>query len=146
MSIEGTRSYPGEGANPSQILLLADEYRTAAESLRLVGRRGAPLSSAPYRFLAIQAIELYLNALLLNSGYPAKGLRGLHHDLAKRTQLAVGAKLVLRKRTACHLENLSLTREYLVIRYDPAHPAGSQLNRLSATLTEVAEKVKLLVL
>lgn len=145
MSVEGHSFYPGETATPAQILLLADEYRIAAEALLSIGRRGVPLSRAPYRLVAIQAIELYFNALLLHAGHPANSLRGLQHDLAKRTQLAVGMKLILRRRTVTHLESLSQTREYLITRYDPAQSAASQLNRLAATLTKVADKVSLLV-
>ena len=131
--------YPGETATPEQIMLLASEYRRAADALLQTGRRGEPLSRAPYRLVAIHAIELYLNALLLAAGHPPATLRRLHHDLAARTELALGAKLDLRKRTLEHLQNLSRTREYLITRYDPATSAASELNRLAATLTEQAD-------
>ncbi len=121
---------------------LADEYRCAAEALFQTGRPRQPLSRAPYRLVAIHAVELYLNAFLLAAGHPCKTVRGLQHDLAARTQLALDAKLGLRKRTMEHLFRLSQTREYLITRYDPEAPAGSELNRLAATLTEVAEKVR----
>ncbi len=140
MSVEGPRFYPGENATASEVLALADEYRVAAEALRPLGRRGMPLSWAPYRLVAIQAIELYLNALLLHGGHSSSSLRGLHHNLAKRTHLAAGSTPALRQRTIRHLESLSQTREYLVTRYDPAQSAASQLNRLAATLSEVASK------
>ena len=145
MSVEGDRFYPGEGATPEQILLLANEYRAAADALFATGRRGAPLSRAPYRLVAIQAIELYLNALLLGAGHSPRSVRGLQHNLAARTQLATGANLILRRRTLAHLNSLSHTREYLITRYDPAQSAASQLNRLAATLIEVSEKVNLLI-
>ena len=142
MSFEGQRLYPGETATPQQIVALADEYRRAAEALLPTGRRRRPLTRAPYRLLAIHAVELYLNAFLLAAGnLPAK-LRGLHHDLAARTHFALEAKLLLRKRTLEHLRTLSAAREYLITRYDPAAPAGSEINRLAATLTEVGDKVK----
>ncbi|GAA3903950.1 hypothetical protein GCM10022276_23240 [Sphingomonas limnosediminicola] len=145
MSIEGQKIYPGDNATPEQVLRLADEYRVAADALLLTGRRRQPLSRAPYRLVAIHAIELYLNALLLAAGHHSARLRGLHHDLAARTHFALSAKLRLRKRTLAHLEILSETREYLTTRYDPAASAASELNRLSATLTEVAEKVTSIV-
>lgn len=145
MSIERQQFYPGESATPQQIVDLADEYRRAADALLGIGRPGQPLSRAPYRLVAIHAVELYLNAFLLAAGHPSAKLRGLHHNLAARTQFALGAKLPLRKRTAEHLCRLSETREYLIIRYDPATPARSELNRLAATLTEVAEKVRVLI-
>ena len=141
MSIEGQRFYPGETATPQQILLLANEYRRAADILLQSGRRGEPLSWAPYRLVAIHAIELYLNALLRASGHPSAKLRGMHHDLAMRTEFALSAKLNLRTRTLTHLQSLSETREYLTTRYDPAASATSQINGLAATLKEVAEKV-----
>jgi HEPN domain-containing protein len=141
MSIEGQKFYPGETATPQQILVLANEYRRAAGALSLTGRRREPLSRARYRFVAIHAIELYLNALLLAGGHPSAKLRGLHHDLGSRTQFALSAKLTLRKRTLRHLQSLSESREYLITRYDPAASAASELNRLAATLEEVAEKV-----
>ena len=141
MSIEGQKFYPGETATPQQVVLLANEYRCAAEALRNTGRRREPISLAPYRFVAIHAIELYLNAVLLAAGHPSAKLRGLQHDLASRTKFAPISKLCLRTRTLKHLQRLSETREYLVTRYDPATSAASQLNRLAATLNEVAEKV-----
>lgn len=141
MSVECQKFYPGETATPRQVLLLANEYRRAAEALMQIGRRREPLSRAPYRLVAIHAIELYLNALLLASGHPSARLRGLHHDLAARSDFALDFKLNLRKRTLAHLHRLSNNREYLVTRYDPEASASSQLNRLAATLTEVAEKV-----
>jgi HEPN domain-containing protein len=145
MSVEGQSFYPGETASPQQIVELANEYRRAAEALLHTGRRKTPLSWAPFRLVAIHAIELYLNALLLAAGHPSAKLRGLQHDLASRTKFALSAKLTLRKRTLSHLESLSKTREYLTTRYDPAASASSQLNRLEATLSEVAEKVTALV-
>lgn len=142
MSKEGQQFYPGGTATPRQILNLAEEYRCAANALSGTGRPGQPLSRNPYRFVAIHAIELYLNAFLLAAGHPPDKLRRLQHDLAMRTRFALDARLPLRSRTAEHLARLSETREYLIIRYDPATRAGSELNRLDATLTEVAEKVR----
>lgn len=137
--------YPGEAATPAELVRLADQYLVAARTLREIGRRGDPLSRAPYRLNAIHAIELYLNAYLLGAGHPAKDLRRHHHDLGARTDLALEAGLHLRKRTAAHLRSLSETREYLVSRYDPAISSASQLNRLEATLDEIAKKVALSV-
>jgi HEPN domain-containing protein len=145
MSLEGQQFYPGETATPRQILKLADEYRLAAEALWKAGRPRQPLSRAPYRLIAIHAVELYLNAFLLAVGHPAPKLRGLHHDFAGRTRLALDAKLRLKKLTMEHLEQLSATREYLITRYDPATTAASELTRLAATLAEVAHKVRPLV-
>ena len=141
MSVEEQTSYPGECATPQQFLSLADEYRRAAEALLPTGRRGQALSRAPYRLVAIHSVELYLNAFLLAAGHSSTKLRGLQHDLGARTRFALDAKLPLRKRTADHLCRLAETREYLTARYDPECRAASQLNRLAATLADVAEKV-----
>ncbi len=49
---------------------------------------------------------------------------------------------MLRKLTAAHLQTLSANREYLITRYGPELAASaSQINRLTATLDEVAKKV-----
>jgi hypothetical protein len=145
MFVDGQSFYPGETATAQQVLLLANEYRAAADALYPVGRRGAPLSRAPFRFVATHAVELYLNALLLDAGYPPERVRGFQHDLASRTRHAAGARLILRQRTERHLESLFEDREYLASRYDPTRAARSELNRLQATLKEVSGKVNLLV-
>lgn len=141
MSMEGQSFYPGERATAAQLLALAAEYRRSAEMLLAAGRSGSPLSWAPYRLVAIHAIELYLNAYLLSAGYRAAEIRALQHDVAARSRLTIVASLKLRKRTSAHLQSLSSNREYLVTRYDPAPAANSNLNRLHATLVELSEKV-----
>jgi hypothetical protein len=71
----------------------------------------------------------------------------MQHDIWARTELALAAGLLIRKRTADHLRSLGQNREYLITRYGPELVATtSQLNRLTATLDEVAEKVSVLVL
>lgn len=143
MTIEGQKFYPGEKATPAQLLLLAGEYRRAANALLPIGRPKERLSRWPYRLLAIHAIELYLNAFLLEKGHPATSVRGMQHNLAARTDLALKQGLVLRKLTAGHLRMMTQTREYLIARYwpDPAEEI-SQPNRLDATLSEIAKKVE----
>ena len=141
MSIEGHRFYPGEKATAQQLMSLAGEYRRSAEALLAIGRNGAPLSWAPYRLVAIHSIELYLNAYLIAAGHSQASVRGLQHSTASRAQLATVGNLRLRKRTVAHLQHLTDNREYLVTRYDPAPISISQLNRLQATMTEVAQKV-----
>ncbi|WP_201780719.1 hypothetical protein [Sphingomonas sp. Leaf198] len=120
-------------------------HRQAADALLGVGRRGDPITRAPYRFVAIHAIELYLDALLLATGREAVDLRRMHHDIASRTQLAISTRLILRKRTMAHLMALSERREYLTTRYDPVATETTELNRLTATLAEVAEKVTAII-
>ncbi|MDG2534572.1 hypothetical protein P6144_13000 [Sphingomonas sp. HITSZ_GF] len=141
MSFDEGKLYPGATATAEQVAMLAQEYKLAAENLLASGRRGGLLSTCPYRLVAIHAIELYLNAYLLAAGHSSTKVRGLQHDLSSRTTLAVEARLCLRKRTFLHLQALSNTREYLITRYDPALSTASHLNRLGATLDEVAEKV-----
>ena len=124
------------------MLLLADEYRKAAATLLPTGRRGKPLSRAPYRLVAIQAVELYLNALMLSRGRPSSEVRGLHHNLGARAEFAISNGLALRRATIIHLKDLSQSREYVSSRYAPEMTGSlSQLNRLAATLTEVGDKV-----
>ncbi len=142
MLAESEELYPGDLATPGQIRLLADEYRKAAHLLQQLGRGGEPLSRAPFRLSAIHAIELYLNALLLHRGYAPSKIRRMQHNLAERTGLAIAGGLRLRSRTAAHLNALAENREYLVTRYGPElNGPTSQINRLEATLEEVAKKV-----
>ncbi len=138
----GTDGPSGTCCTSEQIVLLAEEYRKAARTLLAQGRQGNPLSRAPARLNAIHAIELYLSALLLSHGHRADRVRALQHDLAARTALAVEAGLVLRKKTAAHLRAMTDSREYLITRYHPDRTGSvSELNRLIATLEEVAVKV-----
>ena len=109
---------------------------------------GAPRSAksrAPFRMVAIHAIELYLNALLLHSGHDAAQIRGLQHNLAARADLAVELGLALRKRTHEHLHTMSQSREFLITRYVPSGTSLSEINRLQATLAEVAQKVSAII-
>ncbi|CDX22391.1 conserved hypothetical protein [Mesorhizobium sp. ORS 3324] len=95
---------------------------------------------------AIHAIELYLTALLLHRGHNPNQIRKMHHDLSARTKHTPAAGLRLRAKTAKHLQSLSQNREYLVTRYGPELAAtASQINRLTATLEEVAAKVTALI-
>lgn len=136
------QGYPGQSATVAQILQLAEEYRKAALVLVQQGRPGAPLSRAPCRLAAIHAIELYLNLLLLHNGLETTAIRGMKHDLGKRIDQATATGLKLRKRTAAHLTAMVGSREYLVTRYGPEMTGTvSQINRLIASLQEVAAKV-----
>ncbi|WP_245515541.1 hypothetical protein [Mesorhizobium sp. M2D.F.Ca.ET.206.01.1.1] len=138
--------YPGQLASPQQIHELAEEYRKAAHQLLPLGRAGKPLTRAPFRLSAIHAIELYLTALLLHRGHNPNQIRKMHHDLSARTEHTTAAGLRLRAKTAKHLQSLSQNREYLVTRYGPEMSAtASQINRLTATLEEVAVKVTVLI-
>lgn len=146
MAMAGVK-YPGDLATPRQVFDLAEEYRKASHALLQLGRPGKPLTRAPFRLTAVHAIELYLNALLLQRGHAPNQIRGLQHDLWARAELATAAGLLLRKRTAAHLRSLSRSREYLVTRYGPEMVATvSQTNRLTATLDEVAKKVAAMML
>jgi hypothetical protein len=141
MSAVIPQKYPGDAATAEEILRLAEEFQKAARALREQGRQGEPLTLAPCRLSAIHAIELFLSALLLHKGHPASEIRGMRHSLPKRA--AHLSDLRLRKRTAAHLSDIEKNREYLVTRYAPEKMKAtvSQINRLSATLDEVAKKV-----
>lgn len=146
MSFEGQQfTYPGSDAEPASLLKMAEQYRLAADVLLPHGQRRAPITFAPWRLLAIHAVELHLNALLRARGHSSAAIRGMKHNLAARTEAAIAAGLVLKKRTAKHLRSLTETREYLIIRYDPELSTTSQLNRLKATLDEVADKTAVMI-
>ena len=82
-----------------------------------------------------------MNAYLPATGHSPIAVRRLRHDLALRSRCAVGAKLVLKKRTLGHLVGLSERRKYLTTRYDCAQAGTSELNRLAASLAEFSEMV-----
>lgn len=139
----GNTTYPGTFATPAEVLRLANEYRQAAIVIAGLGRRGDSVSRAPYRMTAIHSVELYLNAYLLNAGHEPSRIRGLQHDMAARTDICLMSGLILRQRTVAHLRALAVNREYLVTRYGPELTSTlSQINRLAATLNEVATKVE----
>lgn len=133
--------YPGETATPVEVVALADEYRLSASLLLQNGRPREPRSRAPFRMVAIHAVELYLNAFLLHSGHAAGQVRGLQHNLAARADLAFEFGLSLRKRTREHLHAMARSREFLITRYVPSGTSLSEINRLQATLAEIAQKV-----
>lgn len=134
--------YPGGAATVYEILELAGHYKTAANLLSCQLSKGKSIAHVPRRFLALHSIELYLNAFLLAKGLDPKIVRGFQHDIGERTRRAIDAGLVLRKRTAKHLELLASNREYLVTRYGPEMTATlSQVNRVMATLEELSQKV-----
>lgn len=140
-------AYPGANASAADVIALADVYRAAALLLFEQGPRGKRLSRAPFRLCAIQAIELYLNAELLAQGMAPEQVRGHLHNLTVRMRHATENGLVLRVRTAQHLEKLTEDREYLVTRYGPELAANcSEPTRLMATLEEVARKASQRVL
>lgn len=136
--------YPGEGADARMLRSLACAYADAARGSAASIRCRCPVSVAPTRLLAIQAIELHLSAFLVSRGWLPCGVRRLGHDVARRAALAAGEGLVLRRRTVAHIEALSRDREYLVARYGPERlAAASEINRLLATLDEVGRKTAL---
>jgi len=138
--------YPGEAASAEQLLQLANEYRTAAHTLLGQGKAGKPLSWAPCRLVAIHAIELYFNALLLHKGMESAQVRNLRHCLSQRLELAVANGIRLKKKTSDHLIDMTSKREYLVTRNGAEMPASmSEINRLTATLDEVGKKVSKIV-
>jgi hypothetical protein len=139
-------AYPGSAASAWQILNLAHEFRGSCLHLMARSHGSESHQLAPARVLAIHAIELYLNALMLDAGETPQSVRGLQHDLGARAKRAGECGLVLRQRTADHLHRLTTGREYLTARYGPELSGTlSQLNRLTATLEEVAHKVTDLV-
>ena len=135
--------YPGAEASISQLLALAEEYHNAYNQVSLSPNSGRAHASAPARLLAIQAIELYLNVYLRHAGESPQSVRGLQHDLGRKTALAVERGLVLRQRTIAHLMDLTSTREYLASRYGPElSSTWSNMNRIRATLHELFRKIQ----
>ncbi|MBK6708705.1 MAG: hypothetical protein IPG54_15055 [Sphingomonadales bacterium] len=129
--------YPGDDASANQILSLASEYDSAAQILMSTNTKNV---RCPFRMTALHAIELYLNAHLVHTGFTLANVRGLQHDLAARAAI-LSNDLKLRAKTKAHLTFITRNREYLVTRYQPLARELSELNRISATLTEIREKV-----
>lgn len=130
--------YPGDRATPIEVLELADDYRSAAESLFEAKVRGKS-----FRSNAIHAIELYLNAALLFRGMPASEVRSHLHDLSIRvTLLRLDPEIILKKATRIHLMALNERQEYIRARYGAGDKHEvSPLNRIQATLTEISTQV-----
>ncbi|WP_201297400.1 hypothetical protein [Sphingomonas sp. 8AM] len=121
---------------------LADFYRDAAHRSSGAILIGDPTSAGPMRLLAIHSIELNLSAYLLLQGSSWSEIRKMGHDLTVRLERATARGLVLRERTSAHIRAIARDREYLVARYGPdCLSTASQMNRLLATLEEVARKV-----
>ncbi len=142
MNVAVSVPYPGSQASVVEVLALAEVYHRAALVLLAKSGKGDALRRAPGRLCALHAIELYLSAFLRSHGEPPRQARAWGHSLAGRVAAAAGNGLVLRRRTAAHLERITVSREYLVLRYGPEQlPADDPVNRLTATLAEVAKKV-----
>lgn len=119
--------------------MLAEHYREAAHLLLERAQGKNAMARAPFRLCAIHAIELYLNAMLLHQGWRAADIRGLQHNLADRLDRLTGVRF--RKLTQEHIRTLVQTREYLTSRYAPDRmKTASEVNRLTATLDQVAQK------
>src|SRR5689334_935593 len=88
--------YPGHDLGTHDVLALAETFRAGAIHLLGVKPLGRQKSCAPYRLLAIQAIELYLNAYLLKCGHQPPTIRGMQHDLAMRAELVRAAGMILK--------------------------------------------------
>lgn len=130
-------------ASPQLLFSLAEEYRLAALKLEGLARKRQPLSLAPFRFAAIHAIELYLSAVLLKGGETPDDILALRHDLRRRAEKAKEMGLVLGQRTFNHLGALHENREYPAARYGSGNlKSASPVNRLIATLKDVADKTK----
>ncbi len=134
---------PGFTATADEMLRFAETYHRSALRLLEESRGGDAIACAPGRFCAVHAIELYLDAFLRALGESPGRLRAQGHDLRMRAALAMERGLALRAKTRLHLIRLTLDREYLVLRYGPDRASSvSELNRLTATLAEIARKVR----
>jgi hypothetical protein len=130
-------------ADPEELLRLADSYRDAALALLRGAPAADPAARAPAGFCAVHAIELYLDAFLRRLGESPSRLRAQGHDLSRRAALAIARGLDLRRKTALHLVRLTRERAHRAHRYAPERLAAAcEVNRLLASLEEVARKVR----
>ena len=129
-------------AMAQQMLMLAMEFERAAAGLRTGIRKGVAATWAPYRFTALHAIELYLSAYLRLYGIEDGVIRKTGHHFRQKAEMATMLGLKLRQKTLQHLDAIGENREYLVARYHLEElPMCSQVNRLEATLAELAGKI-----
>jgi hypothetical protein len=134
---------PGSGASAAEIVRFAQAYHTSALMLIEAGRGREAVDRAPGRYCALHAIELYLDAFLRAAGEAPGRLRAHQHNFGMRAALAMERGLAIRRKTALHLVQLSRQREDLVVRYRPdCMDAICELNRLVASLEEIARKVR----
>ncbi len=130
--------YPGDAASVPEIMKLASAYNDAACMLFDNAARRRALNCAPARLCSIHAVELYLNAFLRSGGVPNGQIRARMHNLADEDFVAT---LVLRQKTAWHLEAMTEKREYPITRYGPeVTDRLTEITRLKATLGEVSKK------
>jgi hypothetical protein len=138
--------YPGSATTALQLKELALHYADAACIFEKLPSAPKGLALVPFRLLAIHAIELTFDALLIHNNVKAEEIRAMHHDLHARLVMAETFGLKLRVKTVKHISDLTANREYLVHRYDPIGSLQSgQLNRLIATLREVSKKTNQLL-
>jgi hypothetical protein len=142
MTIADVADVPGAGAGPDDVFRLAEAYRCAAERLLGPDGRADRQVRIPGRLCALHAIELYLQAFLRVHGLEAARIRSFLHDLRRHREEAVARGLVLRARTARHIDRVAREREYVAVRYRPEAAAVSEITRLIATLRELATCVK----
>jgi hypothetical protein len=102
--------YPGSEASADNIICLAEGYRRTAQHL-LEERPMQWRTEAPGRLCGVHAIELYLNAFLIDCGFTQEEIRASGHDLGKKAGMAAAAGLILKRRTARHLETMTEDRE-----------------------------------
>lgn len=134
--------YPGNDATAKEILSLAREYRLTASALDKLRKQNQRLSSAPYRFAAVHAIELYLNAYLMHHGLTPAEIRGTAHDLEFRAASAREHGLILRCKTIALITRINQNREYLIVRYGYKQMAAVvSVTELQSVLNEVSKKV-----
>ncbi|EFL88403.1 hypothetical protein [Ahrensia sp. R2A130] len=135
--------YPGDHETAQSLFALAQHYDAAALLVLPMRKKKNAASWAPFRFLSLHAVELYLNAALLHRGQTVADIRGLKHDLIARTDFAESKGLNLEASTVKHLQQTNAKRAYVASRYEakprfaPACPA-----HFEEALKDVAAKVK----
>jgi hypothetical protein len=140
------KDYPGSETTALQLKELAMHYADAACVFEKLPHTPKGLALVPFRLLAIHAIELTFNAVLVHNSVKAEEIRAMHHDLRAHMVMAETFGLKLRPKTVKHICDLTANREYLVHRYDPAESLrAGHLNRLIATLREVSKKTNQLL-
>jgi len=125
------------------LIALANEYAKCANALNGLRKQNRRLQSAPHRFAALHAIDLYLNACLIHLGKGLKHTKSLQHNFYVKFELLELEGFVLKQRFKTYLKLLTDSGEYTQTRYS-FHTVSDELSipQLQALLREIAKKAK----
>jgi HEPN domain-containing protein len=131
--------YPGDHIDGVALLGMAKSYHEAADRLRAALTPCKNGDYAPWRLLALHAIELYLSAAMLRHDHDMAVVRSSSHDLEKKLNLLLKDGMRFSEKTCHVLRLVSQDRHYVRARYAPDMVKEMMpITRLNAALSDVA--------